>query len=679
MQLRIPYEEYCSTITRSDQKIIDQQIKIRLAEFALEKREMEELTLSCISEIANASSISSELADQGPLKRFWGKLSGRNSKMQAVLHRSNANVQYAHQRLLVNLLEQNSSMMEFVVNLEKEHHRIVLEIDQRQLQTNTQLKKICLWLMKLDNVEKDLKADLDRIDNELDRAIFHCGQCGNFVTRERNICPKCGQILRSHHPALKTKRGQERFGWDLAELSRAVQDNMVMSGKLPPKGKSFYYEQIDQLERWVKSMALPEVDSILQRCAKMRLFLKKQHIEIAIAGSVKAGKSSLINALLDQQIAAVETTPETSVLTKYRTTRSGNYIHVQFYNAAAWKGVWKDACKSQTYCRDYQDANAEQVKDKWINSRSYHRNQLTMDELRAEVHRFTYSKSADHFFVREVEVGICSDVFPSDVFLVDTPGLDDVVKARSAVTRSYLNQADAVLACVKADSIHESSEAQFINRVMGNRRDRNTLFVVVTKKDQKAATDFDKDYRYFLRNVLDEMFNPDENTYRRINAANNCFGISALTYNEMRAFEAGMLRNPSEDRYRQFIFMLFQMGYLDMDILMQQEALQTKIQRSALAVKTESGIPNLKEQLYRRFIAYARKSNQQKAEEEFRRFRRDVNTMLAGQIGFLQEQLRPLEASEAELVQMRRQLEHAEQTRKELQTAIKAVKEGSGA
>lgn len=683
MQLRIPCEDFRGIVTWADQQAIDQHIDAQLTKFKLDQQEMEALTLSCVSEIANASSISSELENQGPLKRFWKNLTGKNAQLQAALSRSNANVQYAHQQLLLHLLERNASTLEFVVRLEREHQRVILDIDQRQFQTNVQLKKVCLWLMKLDHVEKELRADLDRMDSELDRVVFQCGRCGSFVTRERNICHKCGHILRCSHPALKTQLGQELFVADLMELSKVVQENTAMDRRSSPKGKAFYFDQIERIDRFSQSINLPkEIQNIIhKRCDQMQLFLKKQHIEIAIAGSVKAGKSSLINALLNDEIAAVETTPETSVLTKYRTTRSGNYIRVQFYNEKTWQSVWNDASKSPSYRKDYQESNADQVRDRWVNSRIYHRNQLTLDELKAEVHRFTYSKSADHFFVRDVEVGLCSKVFPSDVFLVDTPGLDDVVKVRSDVTRRYLNQADAVLACLKTESIHEASEAQFINRIMGNRRDKNTLFVVVTKKDQKSALDFQKDYHYFLSNVLEEMFNPDENARNRIQAANNCFGISALTYNQTRSMENSAMPDPNQADFIQFILKLMGMGYLaptDMALLAMPEMLYAKLKQVLPNVKTDSGIPALRDQLYKRFIYFARKNNQEKAAEEFRKFRRSINALIADQTGSLMEELRPLDASEAELAQLREQLRSAERAQMELQKIIDEVRKEVG-
>ena len=56
---------------------------------------------------------------------------------------------------------------------------------------------------------------------------------------------------------------------------------------------------------------------------------RKRRIEIAVVGTVKAGKSSLINALIGTRLASVDPTPETSILVKYRTTSEGNYLKIK--------------------------------------------------------------------------------------------------------------------------------------------------------------------------------------------------------------------------------------------------------------------------------------------------------------------------------------------------------------
>lgn len=60
-------------------------------------------------------------------------------------------------------------------------------------------------------------------------------------------------------------------------------------------------------------------------------------------GTVKAGKSSLINALIGTRLASVDPTPETSILVKYRTTSEGNYLKINFYTEAQWNKLWSTA------------------------------------------------------------------------------------------------------------------------------------------------------------------------------------------------------------------------------------------------------------------------------------------------------------------------------------------------
>ena len=52
--------------------------------------------------------------------------------------------------------------------------------------------------------------------------------------------------------------------------------------------------------------------------------------EIAIVGAIKAGKSTLINALIGEDLASVSVTPETATLTKFKYSKE-NYVKVKFY------------------------------------------------------------------------------------------------------------------------------------------------------------------------------------------------------------------------------------------------------------------------------------------------------------------------------------------------------------
>src|SRR5699024_9518972 len=103
------YYDYDLKVPESDKVAIDKLVTASLSEFKGQKAELEELTLACVSNISNSSSISSELVEQGPIKRFFGNVTGKNRKLRDTLYRNTANIQYAQQQILVKLIEQNAT------------------------------------------------------------------------------------------------------------------------------------------------------------------------------------------------------------------------------------------------------------------------------------------------------------------------------------------------------------------------------------------------------------------------------------------------------------------------------------------------------------------------------------------------------------------------------------------
>ena len=53
-------------------------------------------------------------------------------------------------------------------------------------------------------------------------------------------------------------------------------------------------------------------------------------------------------------MASVDPTPETSVLVKYHTTSSKNYIRVEFYTEKQWERLWLDVGKNSTFRQEYE-------------------------------------------------------------------------------------------------------------------------------------------------------------------------------------------------------------------------------------------------------------------------------------------------------------------------------------
>ena len=67
----------------------------------------------------------------------------------------------------------------------------------------------------------------------------------------------------------------------------------------------------EEISEYVTSRIKKNMETLLKRCASAEL-------HIALVGAIKAGKSTLINALLGYEYASTRVTPETAALTKFR-------------------------------------------------------------------------------------------------------------------------------------------------------------------------------------------------------------------------------------------------------------------------------------------------------------------------------------------------------------------------
>lgn len=220
-----------------------------------------------------------------------------------------------------------------------------------------------------------------------------------------------------------------------------------------------------------------DIDIFLKRC-------REAEFHIALVGAIKAGKSSLINALLGYEYASTKITPETASLTKFKKADT-NYVKVSFYTQDEWAKLWKSANegKATVFLEEYANLKADDEKDTWLEKDEKTLVCDTKEDLVEEIKTWTSSKSKRHYFVKEVEVGLRDFELPEGVVLVDTPGLDDVVEYRSNITRDYIDRANAVLVCVKADKLTGPEWATICSVFANTRYNPGKVYVVATQTD----------------------------------------------------------------------------------------------------------------------------------------------------------------------------------------------------
>ncbi|WP_104750321.1 dynamin family protein [Helicobacter cynogastricus] len=198
---------------------------------------------------------------------------------------------------------------------------------------------------------------------------------------------------------------------------------------------------------------IEQLEKFLQRDAEF---------QIAFVGTIKAGKSTLINAMLQKDYASVDVNPETAVLTKFK-YGANPLATISFYTAKEWAQILGSAKHSAgNFFKEYEKSQAEQEKSQWLNKPSI------SEPLSKEcLAKYTSSRSSAHYFVKEVSIQFPEFPYEKNIVFVDTPGLNDAIAYRSNVTRNYIQRANVVLMCVECKNL-QGVELDTIFRIFDN-------------------------------------------------------------------------------------------------------------------------------------------------------------------------------------------------------------------
>lgn len=335
-----------------------------------------------------------------------------------------------------------------------------------------------------------------------------CPVCGKEQTEERYFCAECGSFLDRD-----SFENKELYG--LAEIKvKRILENL----KYTPHSKIIWSDMVDLYTRKVETYrALTMLPEMKGRVAvdlpgKMEHFLRlcrEPEFQIAFVGTIKTGKSTLINALLGHNYASMAVTPETAALTKFRSSQQ-DYVDVTFYSAQEWKRLWDSRTSAaDAFMKEYKELRAESERGKWVGHAPIHK-ELANEEIERELAKWSSSRSAVHYFVKEIEVGISSlpADFPKQVVFVDTPGMSDPVAYRSEITRQYIRNANAVFVCVEAQKL-QMEEINTISSVFSfSSHNKSKVHVIATQLDtfNHPKEDWEKQKEWMEKRLVGKGF-----------------------------------------------------------------------------------------------------------------------------------------------------------------------------
>ena len=360
----------------------------------------------------------------------------------------------------------------------------------------------------------EMKKNLESKSSQYIGDFVKCS-CGNRYPANQLVCNRCGRVVRDL--PYKTPNENTKIMVDSSSYPEIFELSSIITERTWDVGTMKYEEIKDELETARKIAAiscarikdsdddLSVYRGIYRRCRKFITDTEDMAVEVAIVGNVKSGKSSLINALLGGKMASVDPTPETSVLVKYRATEEKNFVKVGFYSETEWKKLWKSVKKATTksgniFESEYKRLGSDALKNEYVGHKKIYV-ELQKEVIFDEIYKWTCSESPEHFFVKEVEVGYQGDIFPKDVVLVDTPGLRDPIEFRSRITRNYINRSDWVLACITSDNLSSQDEADFLCKVVANKKEIDNILVVATKKDMLTSSANSKKQDEFIQRM----------------------------------------------------------------------------------------------------------------------------------------------------------------------------------
>ena len=152
----------------------------------------------------------------------------------------------------------------------------------------------------------------------------------------------------------------------------------------------------------------------------------KEHFEVAIVGEFKRGKSTLINALLGQEVLPADVLPATATLNRV-TYSDTPYVEVE-----------------------YKTGETETV---------------DINKLADYVTKLSYESEKRAESVKQATVHYATDFCKNNVDIIDTPGLNDDEQMTN-VTLSILPEIDAAVFVISANSPFSQFEKEFLEKKM---------------------------------------------------------------------------------------------------------------------------------------------------------------------------------------------------------------------
>ena len=303
-------------------------------------------------------------------------------------------------------------------------------------------------------------------------------------------------------------------------------------------------EEIEKSIETVEKEFNEKFDYERESIEEHKKFLAEPELEIAIVGTINAGKSTFINALLQENIASTDARPETASLTKFKYADE-NKLEIKFYNEEEWSKLWESVEESKkkhqanVFKEEFENSGAKNIKNDWLGKPNETIEVSNIEKSKNTIKDYTSRQSEIHYFVKEITVYLNNENMPKNVTIVDTPGLNDVVAYRSDITKDYIKRANAVVVCQSYLNLGDR-EFNDIASFFGNIGDKSYKVIILGTQIDKLNKPKEEweNIKEDWKNQFKVFYDKDQNLIN-----NNIIGVSSFVFSNLIELENGKEHN----------------------------------------------------------------------------------------------------------------------------------------
>ncbi|MCP4970160.1 MAG: ATP-binding protein [Arcobacter sp.] len=257
--------------------------------------------------------------------------------------------------------------------------------------------------------------------------------------------------------------------------------------------------EIDELIGELKDIF--QSDDFIEDLNRTSNYLNNQKFSIGITGVMNAGKSTMLNALMGQEILGSAVVPETANLTIVKHGKPE--ANVFYWNKDEW-GRIESSAKQIPSIKEFVEETKKIFGDdlkKLIQEESYFE-QVDINNLAAYTSAEASGKKCN--LIKYVELKSDLRFLENGIEIVDTPGLDDPVIQREEITKEYLAQCDLMFHLMNVSQSATLKDIEFIIDALLY-QNITKLLIIVTRADTVSKEQLEEVINYTKSSIKTQL------------------------------------------------------------------------------------------------------------------------------------------------------------------------------